>query len=115
MTDGVAIRHDLALIRVKALYRYDDHGRLTSINQWNGGAAPRFYLMRMVDSVICRFRADLPDDLVSRLEVLCSREPAGDLSAKLPAQHAKYLELLSSHDPVDRVWAGPVYEPDHGK
>ena len=109
MTEGVGIPYELALKRVKALYRYDDRGRLTSINQWNGGTAPRFHLMRTVGRVICRFRADLPGDLVSRLEALCSREPVGDLSAKLPARHATYLDLLSSQVPVDRVWAGPVY------
>jgi hypothetical protein len=109
MTDGVRISLDLALRRVEALYRYDDHGRLTSINEWNGGGAPRFFLMRTVGDAICRFRSDLPGDLVSRLEALCSTEPAGDLPGKLPAHHEHYLELLSSHAPVDRVWAGPVY------
>ena len=109
MIDSVRIQPDLALKRVEALYRYDGHGRLTSINEWNGGAAPRFFLMRTVESAICRFRADLPNDIVSRLEALCSREPVGDLPGKLPAHHAKYLELLSSHAPVGRVWAGPVY------
>src|ERR1700688_126998 len=109
MSKGVPIQLDLALKRVEALFRYDDRGRLTSINQWNGGAAPRFFLMRTVGSGIWRFRADLPDDLVSRLEPLCGREAGGDLSAKLPARYAEHLELLSSHAPVERVWAGPVY------
>jgi hypothetical protein len=109
MTNGVRIPLGLALKRVAALYRHDDHGRLTSINEWNGGAAPRFFLLRTVDDAICRCRAGLPNDLVSRLEALCSGEPVGDLSGKLPAHYAKYLELLSSHAPVDRVWAGPAY------
>jgi hypothetical protein len=109
MTDSVPILLDLALKRVEALYRHDDRGRLTSINQWDGGAAPRFFLMRTVGGAICRFRADLPDGLVARLEALCGREPAGDLSGKLPARYAEYLAFLSSHAPVDRVWAGPAY------
>jgi hypothetical protein len=50
-----------------------------------------------------------PDDLVSRLEALCRTEPAGNLSMPLPARHAEYLDVLSTHAPVDRVWAGPVY------
>jgi hypothetical protein len=109
MTDGVRIPLELALKRVAALYRNDDRGRLTSINEWNGGVAPRFFLMRTVGGVICRFRADFPGNLVTRLEALCSQEPVGDLSGKLPAHSEKYLELLSSHAPVDRVWAGPAY------
>jgi hypothetical protein len=109
MTDGARIELELALRRVEALYRYDDQGRLISVNEWNGRTAPRFFLMRTVGNVTCRFRADLPGDLVGRLEILCSGEPTGDLSGELPARHAEYLELLSSHAPVERVWAGPVY------
>jgi hypothetical protein len=109
MIEGVRIQPDLALKRVDALFRYDGYGRLTSINEWNGGAAPRFFLMRTVAGVICRFRADLPSDLVSRLDAYAAKEPVGDLSGKLPAHYAKYRELLSSHARVDRVWAGPAY------
>lgn len=109
MTDGVSNQLDLVLRRVEALFRYDRRGRLVSINQWNGGAAPRFYLMRTADCVIRRFRSDLPDDLVSRLEDLCNQEPKGEPPGKLPAQYGQYLDLLSSHAPVHRVWAGPAY------
>src|SRR5215510_7343735 len=79
MVDCVATDLDLVLKRINALYRYDSRGRLVSINQWNGGVAPRFYLMRTAESVICRFGADLPDDLVSRLEELSARKPPADL------------------------------------
>jgi hypothetical protein len=109
MTDGLSNQLDLVLKRVEALYRCDHRGRLVSINQWNGGAAPRFYLMRTADGVVCRFRGDLPDDLVGRLENLCNQEPRGEPLGKLPARYSQYLDLLSSHAPVNRVWAGPVY------
>lgn len=101
------------LKRIEALYRFDHRGRMVCINQWNGGAAPRFHLMRTAESVICRFRADLPDDLIGRLEELCAQEPRNEAPGKLPAQHSQYLRLLSSHAPVDRVWAGPVYMSTH--
>ncbi len=109
MEPGGQIAPDLAHKRVDALYRCDERGRLTSINQWDGGAAPQFFLMRTVGGMISRYRADLPEDLVHRLEALCVSEPAGDLTGRFPAHHAKYLELLASHAPVNRVWAGPAY------
>jgi hypothetical protein len=37
---------ELARLRLQALYRRDRRGRLVSVNEWNGGAAPRFHLMR---------------------------------------------------------------------
>jgi hypothetical protein len=100
---------DLVLKRVEALYRCDHRGRLVSINQWNGGAAPRFYLLRTAESVVCRFRADVPDDLVQRLEELCTQQPKSRPPEWLPAQYGQYLDLLSSHAPVERVWAGPAF------
>jgi len=109
MTDRVASRLDLWLERVAALYRRDRRGRLISVNESNGGPAPRFYLMRTTEGVICRFRADLQDDLVARLEDLCAQEPKGAPPGRLPAQRGRYLLLLSSHAAVDRVWAGPAY------
>jgi len=109
MIDRVATDFDLVLKRINALYRRDGRGRLISINQWNGGVAPRFYLMRTAESVICRFGANLPDDLVSRLEELCIHEANGEPPGKLPARYGQYLNLLTSHAPVDRIWAGPAY------
>jgi len=105
----VSGRLDLVLKCVDASFRLDRRGRLLSINQWDGGVAPRFYLMRTADSVICRFRADLPDDLVSHLEDLCDQEPKGEPPGRLPALYGQYLDLLSSHAPVDRIGAGPHY------
>src|SRR5262245_52493410 len=109
MIDRVATDLDLVLKRINALYRCDRRGRLVSINQWNGGVAPRFYLMRTAESVICRFGADLPDDLVSRLEEMCTQEVNGESQGRLPARYGQYLDLLTSHAPVARIWAGPAY------
>jgi hypothetical protein len=68
---------DLLLDRVNALYRCDARGRLTSINEWDGGPAPRFYLLRTAGRAICRVRADVPQELARRLEELAALEPAG--------------------------------------
>jgi hypothetical protein len=103
---------ELILKRIETLYRCDHRGRLLSVNQWNGGSAPRLYIMRTAEAVEPRFRADLPDELVRRLEELCSREPAGEPLGTLPAQYNQYLDLLSSYAPVERVWAGPAYTFD---
>jgi RimJ/RimL family protein N-acetyltransferase len=107
MTDGVGTDLDLVRKRVAALYRCDYRGRLISVNQWDGGLAPRFFMMRTQGNVVCRFRADLPDDLVDHLQQLSAQEPTPP--GMLPALHSQYLDALAAHARVDRVWAGPIY------
>lgn len=100
---------DLANSRVATLHRHDIRGRIVEINQWDGGTPARFTLMRTPDDVICRFRADVPDNLAHTVEELCSLEPRGQELGKLPAYHHRYRTLLSSRAPLAAVSAGPAY------
>jgi len=101
---------ELARHRFDALYRRDRGGRLVSVNERDGRPAPRIHLMRTATVTIAGFRADLPDHLVARLAEVCAQEPKDKRLEKLPAGSATLLELLSSHAPVSRVWAGPVFQ-----
>jgi hypothetical protein len=109
MTELADCSPELACLRLEALYHCDRRGRLVSVNEWNGSAAPRFHLMRTARRSFGRYRADLGDDLVVRLEELRAQEPTGRRQGELPGLHGKYLELLTLHAPVTRVWAGPVF------
>src|SRR5262245_56277027 len=37
------------------------------------------------------------------------QEANGEPPGRLPARYGQYLDLLTSHAPVDRIWAGPAY------
>ena len=95
--------------RVEAQFRHDERSRIVSINQWNGGVAPRFYLGRTPDGTLCRFRNDLPDDLADQLLRLANDEPLSNSFARIPAYYDEYLSLLSMNAPVQGVWSGPGY------
>src|SRR5262245_44778022 len=103
MMDLIDCLPELARLRLEALYVHDQRARLVSVNEWNGGTAPRFHLMRTATATISRFRADLPDELVVQLEALCAQEPVNRRQDESPAQEIKFLELLSSHAPVSRI------------
>jgi len=95
--------------RVAALFTHDEQGRIESINQWNGGAAPRFYLGRTPAGTIWHFRTDVPSELVDELQRLCQAEPWPDNPRQPPLFRDEYVRILSSHAPVERVWSGPAY------
>jgi hypothetical protein len=82
---------NLAERRVEALFRHDMRGRLVEISQWEGGVAPRFFLMRTGAGAFARFRHDVPDDLAARLSALCAREPLSDPPSARPRANAAIL------------------------
>jgi hypothetical protein len=92
--------------RLEALFRHDARSRLVEINQWDGGAAPRFFMMRTPECLVARFRHDVADDLASRLLALARTEPLSDPPAPRPAHERQYLDLLA---PVERIWSGPAF------
>jgi hypothetical protein len=94
-------------MHAKVLFTHNEHERLTGLNQWNGGVAPRFYLGRTVMGNVCRFHANLPDELINKLTALCLEE-TGDILSELKHKE-KYIHLLSSHAKVTNVWQGPAY------
>ena len=83
---------------VGALYTFDARGRMTGVNQWDGGIAPRFFLGRTAEGQVACLRSDVPDDLVGALSAL----PAS-------AHDDAYLRLLARRAPVTRVWHGPAF------
>jgi len=107
MLDSKTFAFDLIKMHVQTLYVHDETSRIISINDWNGGIAPRFYLGRTQQGNIWRFRSDLPEQLSMQLASLCKSEPCA--ISDRPTYEAEYLSILSAHSPVKRIWFGPAY------
>jgi GNAT superfamily N-acetyltransferase len=96
-------------VHVEALFSRDSEGLLLKVNEPDGADAPRFLLGRTDASPICVVRHDVPDELAAALGALSEREPSGFDAGPVPDRHQPYLELLSTDQPVERMWAGPAY------
>ena len=94
---------------VAALFVHDQHGRLLTVNEPGGGAAPRFYLGRTDKGIIWRYRNDLDRSIAAELNALCKRErQAGSLPE--PQYSKEYEKLL----PDGRISMGPAFVfPEH--
>ena len=63
---------------------------------------------------ICRFRQDLPDNVVAQLKEVAAAEPMPVNSQKIPRNRRQFEDVLQSHAPIERVWVGPAYRfPQH--
>lgn len=71
--------------------------------------APRFFLGRTPEGNIWSLRHDVEQDLAAGLEELSGSEPVGLQIGPVPGSAAPYLDLLSRHHPVQRLWTGPAY------
>jgi GNAT acetyltransferase len=98
-------------MHVNVLFTHDAQERLTGINEWRGGTAPHFYLGRTVTGNVCRFHANLPDELINELKTLCLEESGNILSE--PKHKEDYIHLLSAHNEITKVWQGPAYWRSH--
>ena len=101
---------ELMKIQVEALFTQDENGSLRHINEpWDGmKPAPRFFFGYTNEGSICKFRHDLPDNVVAQLKEIAA-EPVSMNSHKIPKYHRQFEDILQSHAPIDRVGVGPAY------
>lgn len=95
--------------RVETLYVFDEHGHIVGSNEWDSRPGPRFHVMLTRHGAIARFRGDVPDHVVRRLEAICRSEVLTEPGPGLPAGRDELLGALAAHAPVERVSCGPAY------
>lgn len=94
-------------VRLRVLFTHDADGRMLLVNEPDGGGpAPWFFLGRTREGNVWRFRADLPQSVVRKLEEVCREEPVVEDLSRPPRYFAEYARLL---EPVRDVWMGPAY------
>jgi hypothetical protein len=105
--------HALMERHVEALYTHDAAGRLVTVREHNGAPAPRFFLGRTPNAVVCRCRYDVDDALCTALEAAAAADPV-DFAAEVASDGAavdpaRYVDLLARAAPVTKVWGGPAF------
>ena len=100
---------ELMTIQVSALFRHDERGRLLSTNETDPPPAPRLFLGRTRDGNLWRFRHDLPQPLVDRLEALLAAEPVTDDLSQPVRSLTALRALLETAGPPVEMWSGPAF------
>ncbi|MDE0401012.1 MAG: GNAT family N-acetyltransferase [Candidatus Poribacteria bacterium] len=102
---------ELMEIHVEVLFTQDENRCLQRINEPDGDGkpAPRFFFGYTNEGSICRFRHDLPDNVVAQLKEVVAAEPMPVNSEKIPKNHSQFKDILQSQAPIERVWVGPAY------
>ena len=89
---------------------------MLSINQLSSdaGPAPRFFIGYTNQGSICRFRFDLPENVVAQLKEVAAAERTPMDSREFPSCRNQFVDILQSHAAIERIWLGPAYRfPKH--
>ncbi|MYA69425.1 GNAT family N-acetyltransferase [Candidatus Poribacteria bacterium] len=102
---------ELMKIQLEVLFTQDENGCLQHINEPTGAAepAPRFFFGYTNEGSICRFRHDLPDNVVTQLKEIAATKPMPMNSQQISSVHGQFKEILQRHAPIEQVWVGPAY------
>lgn len=93
---------------LEALYVHDRSGRITHINEPDGDRAPQLALVRNASETRWRFRDDVADEIIGRLEPLLRAEPAEPDLRQSPRHLVTYLKAHSAGR-APEVHAGPEH------
>lgn len=104
---------NMALMQMQAqtLFRHDDEGCMTTLNEPGspGDPAPRFFVGRTEHGTVRRYRQDLPDEIIERMDSLAANDGLL-VDPRVPSKNTdEYRRILEQHAPVNRVWSGPAY------
>jgi RimJ/RimL family protein N-acetyltransferase len=100
---------ELIEIHVRTLFRLDARGRIATVNDCAGSAAPRFFVAWTAAGTIWRARHDLPPELTRRLGDIISAAPTtGDLDGP-PSWIADVRAALTGDAPPAHQEGGPTY------
>lgn len=94
---------------VEALFTHDANSDLVVVNEPNGAAAPRFFIGRTREGIVCRFRRDLDLETRRALRAACDLQMAKPQPLDMPTDPLPYQEILARSAPVERTWFGPAY------
>ncbi len=91
------------------LFRMDERGRLTSLNEPGDEPAPRLFLARSRDTHATWFRADVPAEAVDTCRSIAIRMPAWDGSPSPPAAFEELRSVIAASGPIDDETVGPAF------
>ena len=104
---------DLMELHVRTLFRHDDAGRLSAVNEVTDQPPPSLFLGRTLIGNLWRVRRDLHVTLVRELETIVALERVATDLRQSPVPFQCLLDVLNQHAPVKRVWQGPAWHfPD---
>jgi hypothetical protein len=92
---------ELMEIHVNVLFRHDEEGRITFINEPPHNDAPRFFIGGTKGGNVVRYRSSLGKEVVIELERARKSGTGTDLG--------KIINLICQDQEISRVWIGPAF------
>jgi hypothetical protein len=89
-------------LQAEVLYTHDHDGRITTINEYMNGPAPRFFWGQTNIGRVLRFRNDVPIQIAHDILKVMDREDSN-------VQLANVINTLEKDKEISSFWIGPAY------
>lgn len=93
--------------QARVLFRHNNVGRLTTINEPGARNAPRFFLGITKQGNVARYHETLDEGMMNELERFVRQAPWSD--APNQVNMAEMIRILSQDRPIQQVYLGPAY------
>lgn len=93
--------------QVNVLFKHNEDGRMTTINEPSARSAPQFFLGITKQGNVVRYHETLDEGVVNELEQFVEKAPW--LDAPNRVNMAEIIRVLSKGRPLDHVYLGPAY------
>lgn len=103
------MRSDCELMEIHAsvLFKHDQAGRLTSMNEPGDQPAPLFYLGGTIHGTVERYHQSLDDTVVNALRQAVEQAPWMD--APNQVNLITLIRILNQNSPIEQMYAGPAF------
>ncbi|MEZ4615428.1 MAG: GNAT family N-acetyltransferase [Caldilineaceae bacterium] len=99
----------LMTLHGETLFRHDENGRLSAINEPGFPDPPRFWMGRTLQGNQWRLHHALPAETVAAVTALCQAEPVTQDLRQPPQNTAAIKAALGHHAPIHSDYRGPAY------
>jgi len=99
--------YELMEVQVSVLFKNNEAGRLTSINEPGTKSAPRFFLGNTKQGNVEKYHETLDENVINELKQVVGKAPWLDAPNKVNI--AEIIHVLSKVRPLEHVSIGPAY------
>ncbi|MGZ7440241.1 GNAT family N-acetyltransferase [Paenibacillus sp. TH7-28] len=99
--------YELMEVHVSVLFKHNQAGRITSINEPGDPNAPRFFIGNTIQGTVERYHQSLGEHVINELKQIVGKAPW--LDSPNQVNMTEIIQVLNKDRPLENIYVGPAY------